>query len=103
MEPRAICVQAMGWLVRKWQTKIIEVDYKKQFTDIQSKGPFKLWKHKHEFEEVEGGVLMNDTVEYQMPFGILGTIGHSILVKKRIEGIFTYRKKVLDNLYKNKK
>lgn len=96
-------VKPLFGITLKWQTKIIEVDYKKHFTDIQSKGPFKLWKHKHEFEAVEGGVLMNDTVDYQMPFGILGTIGHSILVKKRIEGIFTYRKKVLDNLYKNKK
>ena len=87
----------------KWQTKIIEVEYKKHFTDIQSKGPFKLWKHKHAFEAVEGGVLMNDTVDYQKPLGVLETLDHSILVKKRIEGIFTYRKKVLENLYKNKK
>lgn len=87
----------------KWQTEITEVDYLKYFTDVQNKGPFKLWRHKHEFFEVENGVLMKDTVDYQMPFGILGTLAHSILVEKRIEGIFTYRKKVLEDLYINKK
>lgn len=87
----------------KWQTKIIEVDYLKHFTDIQSKGPFKSWKHKHEYEAVEGGVIMKDTVDYQMPFGIIGELGNSILVKSRIQDIFTFRKKVLEELYLNKK
>ncbi len=87
----------------KWQTEILEVDYQKHFIDIQRKGPFKLWKHRHEFIAMKDGVLMKDTVDYQMPFGILGTLAHAILVKKRIEGIFTYRKKVLEDLYINNK
>src|SRR5690606_6381646 len=32
-----------------WKTKIIQVDYQKSFTDFQQKGPYKLWKHHHEF------------------------------------------------------
>jgi len=79
----------------KWKTEIIQVDFQKSFTDFQKKGPYKIWHHHHEFIENENGVLMKDTVDYELPFGFLGEIAHSVLVKKKLENIFNYRYKVL--------
>jgi len=38
---------------------------------------------------------MTDIVSYKPPFGILGSIANSILIKKKLEAIFNYRTKVL--------
>jgi len=84
----------------KWKTKILDVDDKVEFTDIQLKGPFKKWKHVHQFVQIDEGVLVKDIVQYQLPFGIIGQFVHSLVVKKRIEDIFSYRKKVLARLFK---
>ncbi len=86
----------------KWKTIITEVDYEKSFVDFQAKGPFKLWNHKHEFFPNEQGVLMIDTVDYQLPFGVLGKIAHQLLVKKKLENIFNYRYDVMENLFNTK-
>lgn len=86
----------------KWQTEIIHVDFQKSFTDFQKKGPYKLWHHFHEFIENENGVLMKDTVDYELPFGFLGEIAHGIIVKKKLEDIFNYRYQVLEKYFNNK-
>lgn len=83
----------------KWQTEITEVNFQKSFTDFQKKGPFKLWNHFHEFILNDKGVLMIDTVSYELPFGFLGEIAHSVMVKKKLEQIFDYRFKILEETF----
>ncbi|RZJ38224.1 MAG: hypothetical protein EOO18_03905 [Chryseobacterium sp.] len=88
----------------KWQTEITQVDLRKSFTDFQKKGPYKLWNHFHEFVEKENGVLIKDTVTYELPMGFLGELAHSLFVKKKLEGIFGFRHQVLEVMFnKNKK
>ena len=83
----------------RWKTKILDVQDQNEFTDIQLRGPFSLWKHVHQFIQEKEGVLVKDTVHYRLPFGFIGRIAHSLFVKKRIEEIFSYRKVVLENLF----
>lgn len=83
----------------KWQTQITEVDYQKSFIDFQKKGPYKLWRHRHEFVPNQKGVLMIDTVDYELPFGFIGKIMHSLIVKKKLKNIFDYRNEVLEDLF----
>ncbi|VXB34266.1 MULTISPECIES: SRPBCC family protein [Chryseobacterium] len=85
-----------------WQTEITEVNFEKSFTDFQKKGPFKLWNHFHEFILNDKGVLMIDTVSYELPFGFLGEIAHSVMVKKKLEHIFDYRFKILEETFNKK-
>lgn len=87
----------------KWRTKITQVNPKVSFTDFQEKGPYKLWNHFHEFIPNENGVLMKDTVNYELPFGILGNITHSLLVKQKVQSIFDYRYQVLEEMFNSKK
>jgi ligand-binding SRPBCC domain-containing protein len=85
----------------KWRTRISQVQLNKSFTDFQEKGPYKYWKHFHEFIPNKDGVLIKDTVDYELPFGILGNIAHSIFVKKKLAHIFDFRYGVLEKLFKN--
>jgi ligand-binding SRPBCC domain-containing protein len=74
-----------------WVTEITHVDDKKYFVDEQRMGPYKMWHHQHKIEEVDGGVMMEDIVTYQPPFGILGAIANSLFIKKQLKSIFDYR------------
>lgn len=82
-----------------WKTEITEVDAPHRFKDSQLKGPFALWEHTHTFTEQGHGTLMQDTVKYRLPFGALGSLAHRLMVKKRVDDIFTYRRKVLEDLF----
>ncbi|MCX6209579.1 MAG: SRPBCC family protein [Bacteroidetes bacterium] len=75
----------------KWMTEIIHVKDKKYFVDEQRVGPYKLWHHQHKIEAIEGGVLMTDIVTYIPPFGFIGAIANSIIIKKKLKEIFDYR------------
>lgn len=82
-----------------WVTLIEDVQAPHRFVDTQLKGPYKRWWHVHTFEAVEGGVLMRDRVEYELPLGPLGEIAHGIFVKQRLEHIFNYRLTTLERLF----
>lgn len=83
----------------KWMTEIVHVKDGEYFIDEQRFGPYKLWHHKHTFVANSNGVTMHDHVNYMLPFGWLGTIAHALFVRKRIQGIFTYRTKVIEELF----
>lgn len=83
----------------KWKTRITNVDFQKNFTDLQEKGPYKYWSHFHEFEANDKGVLIKDTVDYELPFGFLGTIAHKLFVKKKLESIFSFRNEILNDTF----
>jgi len=83
----------------KWITEIKYVHDKLFFVDEQRKGPYKIWHHEHHFKEVEGGVEMTDIVSYEIPLGFLGKIAHPIIVKKKLEEIFEYRFKKVDEIF----
>ncbi len=83
----------------KWMTEITHIKEGHYFIDEQRFGPYKLWHHKHTFTSTSKGVTMHDEVNYVLPFGFLGTIAHRLFIKKRIEGVFTYRTKVVEDLF----
>jgi ligand-binding SRPBCC domain-containing protein len=82
-----------------WITEIKYVHDKKFFVDEQRQGPYAMWHHEHHFEEVDEGVMMTDIVSYRIPLGILGKLAHPIIVKGKLEEIFDYRVKKVDELF----
>ena len=82
-----------------WVTEITHVKEGEYFVDEQRFGPYALWHHKHFISPVEQGVLMEDLIDYKLPFGWLGRLAHPILVKKQLERIFTYREAKLNELF----
>lgn len=87
----------------RWKTIISQVEDYKSFTDFQKEGPYKHWNHFHEFISNENGVLMKDTVDYELPLGILGKIVHQVFVKEKLKSIFDYRYRVLNDLFNHKR
>jgi ligand-binding SRPBCC domain-containing protein len=84
----------------KWMTEITHVKEGDYFIDEQRFGPYKLWHHRHSFRRTAtNAVEMHDEVNYVLPFGFLGTIAHALFVRKRIEDIFKYRTKVIEELF----
>jgi len=82
-----------------WRTMITDYVEPKMFIDQQLKGPYLLWHHKHQFNEVDSGVEMIDEVNYSIPFGFLGKIVHFLYIRKELEYIFKYRSKIINNLF----
>lgn len=83
----------------KWVTEITHLKDKHYFVDEQRFGPYALWHHKHFLKEIDGGVEMEDIIDYKIPFGFLGRLAHPILVKPKLEEIFSYRQKKLIELF----
>jgi ligand-binding SRPBCC domain-containing protein len=83
----------------KWVTEITHVNDKQYFVDEQRFGPYALWHHKHFIKEIEGGVEMEDIIDYKVPFGWLGQLVQPLLVKPKLEEIFAYRTQKLEALF----
>ena len=83
----------------KWVTEITHVVDGEYFVDEQRFGPYALWHHKHFINEIEGGVEMEDIIDYKVPLGWLGQLFHPILVKPKLEEIFNYRTTKLEELF----
>lgn len=82
-----------------WVTEITHVRDCEFFVDEQRVGPYKLWHHQHHLKEIEGGVLMTDIVNYQPPFGIIGDISNRLIIKNKLDDIFSYRKKKVEEIF----
>lgn len=83
----------------KWVTEITHIKELEYFVDEQRFGPYALWHHKHFIKEIDGGVEMEDIIDYKVPMGILGQLVQPFLVKPKLEEIFAYRQKKLIELY----
>lgn len=83
----------------RWTTLIDAYDPPRRFVDVQLKGPYSYWHHTHTFEEKDGGTEVTDRVVYLMPFGLLGNLLNSIWVRRDLEHIFKYRKKVIGEIF----
>ncbi|MEZ4740379.1 MAG: SRPBCC family protein [Flavobacteriales bacterium] len=83
----------------EWVTLIEAVEAPYRFVDKQLKGPYKRWWHEHTFEEQEGGVLMKDRVEYELPLGHLGALAEPLFIRGRLNAIFDFRNRKLLELF----
>lgn len=79
----------------RWVSEITHLEEGRYFVDEQRSGPYAMWHHQHHIIPVEGGVCMKDIVNYRLPFGLLGSLMHSLTVKAQLTGIFRYRESEL--------
>ena len=62
---------------------------------MQVSGPFKYWKHTHTFEpQGHDASILEDRVEYVLPFGFLGRLIGGNFVRQKLEKLFEYRHRV---------
>lgn len=82
-----------------WLTEITHVRDFEYFVDEQRIGPYNLWHHQHFIKNTPEGVLMNDIVTYSPPFGFLGAIANSLVIKKKLKEIFAYRYQAIEQYF----
>jgi len=85
----------------EWVTEIKHIVPGKEFVDEQRIGPYSFWYHHHKLEETETGTKMTDHVSYQPPFGPIGKVVNAVLIRSKLEEIFSYRKQVVNERYNN--
>jgi ligand-binding SRPBCC domain-containing protein len=68
------------------------------FEDFQRSGPYEYWHHRHSFREIEGGVEMTDALQYALPMGFFGEIVNSLIVRHRLEEVFSYRRRKIEEI-----
>ena len=83
-------------------SEIKAIEKERLFIDSQVFGPYKMWHHEHLFEEKEDGILMTDIITYAPPMGVLGDIANKLFINKKVNNIFNYRKKIIDQIFNKK-
>ena len=86
----------------KWIARITEFEWNHHFADIQAKGPFNSWYHRHEFiSEPRNGVsgtLVRDQIDYSIGFGPFGAAANSLFIARQLRRTFKHRQKAISGL-----
>jgi ligand-binding SRPBCC domain-containing protein len=75
----------------RWRAYIREFDPPYRFVDVQVRGPWARWEHRHRFLEEDGGTWMEDRITYRMPLGPLGRVLHAALVHRQLRAAWAFR------------
>jgi ligand-binding SRPBCC domain-containing protein len=81
---------------RLWVAEHTEYEPPHLFADIQRRGPFAYWYHRHRFEKTSrGATLMTDEIEYALPMGWLGELAAGDFTRDKLRRMFDYRHRVV--------
>lgn len=77
---------------RRWVAEHRDFEEGRYFSDVQVSGPFAYWKHTHTFEpDGDHACILEDRVEYALPFGVLGRWVAGWYVRRMLTNLFEYR------------
>ena len=62
-----------------------------EFVDVQERGPFRAWTHRHQFEATRNGTRLIDEVSYDVPLATFA----APFIEVRLYRMFTYRHRQL--------
>jgi ligand-binding SRPBCC domain-containing protein len=79
----------------RWESRIEQYLEGQRFADRMLAGPYAHWFHVHRFEEVAGGVAVDDRLEYSLPLGWAGEVAHEVMVRRQLRAIFDFRARAL--------
>src|SRR4051812_2282769 len=79
-----------------WESEITAWEPPSRFIDEQRRGPYRLWRHEHRFEEKENGTRCLDDVAYAVPGG---SLINWLFVRRELEKIFRFRREKLQQLF----
>jgi hypothetical protein len=83
-----------GLVPVRWVAEHTAYDPPRMFEDVQVKGPFRSWVHRHTVEPHENGSLLRDEIEYEPPLRALGRLASPFLIEPRLRRLFDYRHEV---------
>jgi ligand-binding SRPBCC domain-containing protein len=87
----------------QWIAYIQEFEWNHHFADVQVKGPFKSFHHRHEFvTELRKGVSgtnVRDVIDYDPGYGFLGRLAGSLFIESQLRNTFLYRQQALEKIF----
>jgi len=86
--------QVVGPIKIQWVAEHTRYEPPHLFEDIQIKGPFRSWRHRHVIDDHPEGALLRDEIYYEPPFGVLGRAVAPLLIERRLRRLFDYRHQV---------
>ncbi len=73
----------------------VAYDRDRYFEDIQIRGPFRLWRHRHFFRpDGPDASFLRDEIEVEPPLGALGRLFAPLVVAPRLDAMFKFRHEV---------
>lgn len=89
---RVVLENRLGPIRLRWVALHTELEPPHLFADRQESGPFAFWYHRHRFlDDGQGGTILRDEVEYQLPGGKLAELLFGTWVRSKLERMFRYR------------
>jgi len=85
----------------RWRTRIELYEPGVRFVDTQIRGPYRLWRHTHEFTDAPGGTWMKDRVEYAIGLGPAGSLAHALFVRRTLDRIFDFRRDAVASTFES--
>ena len=76
-------------------SRVTHLDFPRSFTDEQVKGPFKAFRHVHDFEATATGSIMTDRVEFSAPLGAAGRVVERLVLRPYLERLIMRRGRFL--------
>ena len=76
-------------------SRVTHLDFPRSFTDEQVKGPFRSFRHVHEFVPTVTGSIMTDRVEFTAPLGVLGRVVERLVLARYLERLIRDRGRFL--------
>jgi ligand-binding SRPBCC domain-containing protein len=84
----------LGPFKSRWVAEHTAYDPPRMFEDVQIKGPFRSWRHRHIVEPYAEGAILRDEIEFEPPLRFFGPLAAPIAILPRIEKMFEYRHQV---------
>lgn len=72
-------------------SRITEMQAPFYFVDEQAKGPFRRFRHVHEFTEDSGGTVMVERIEFEAPFGPIGRLVEKLVLARYLQELIGQR------------
>jgi ligand-binding SRPBCC domain-containing protein len=86
----------------QWIALITEFEWNHHFADVQKKGPFKSFHHRHELlTEARNGVngtVVRDVIAYEVGVGLLGDLAQYLFIRRYLQRTFAYRQQAVERL-----
>jgi len=82
----------------RWRTFVREYDPPFRFLDVQVRGPYARWEHRHIFLAEGEGTAVDDRIVYRLPLGPLGRLAHALAVQRQLRAMWQYRRRRIGEL-----
>jgi ligand-binding SRPBCC domain-containing protein len=89
-----VVTRVFGPIEVQWIAQHTAYEPPHMFEDIQIKGPFRSWRHRHFVEPHKDGATLRDEIDYEPPLGFLGRALAPFLIESRLRKLFDYRHQV---------